>query len=350
MILIFNKFSYSFSVGELLIVSQAIMLFLYGTIINVCISIINIPIKDMDIATLVLQIGLCAIGLIVVLMDRFKGLRSPYMFYMVSGSVIFFLIIIFLTALLRQMPLVWLLDFLFRDINRIKMMIYWAGCSVAAAIAINKQIQGATRATPAVRKVFHIFAVAVYLPGLFYECTFIYLASGVVLGIFGMLEMLRILKIPPLYDCLQKGFDVYRDDKDTGAVALTPIYLLVGCSLPLWLHPAPCDILDSVGFNLLPLTSGVLAIGIGDTVASIVGTTIGKHYWPGTKKTMEGTIGCILSQAIVAYVLINLGFIHVTQYELIRTFSAIIVGSLVEATTTQIDNLVLPLILYLILC
>lgn len=68
-------------------------------------------------------------------------------------------------------------------------MIYWAGCSVAAAIAINKQIQGATRATPAVRKVFHIFAVAVYLPGLFYECTFIYLASGVVLGIFGMLEV-----------------------------------------------------------------------------------------------------------------------------------------------------------------
>lgn len=70
-----------------------------------------------------------------------------------------------------------------------KMVIYCAACSVAAAVAINRQIKGAEKATPAIRKVFHIFAVAVFLPGFLYHCSFIYLASGVVFGIFISLEV-----------------------------------------------------------------------------------------------------------------------------------------------------------------
>lgn len=119
--------------------------------------------------------------------------------------------------------------------------------------------------------------------------------------------MLRILNIPPLGQFLQNGFIVFSDEKDAGLLALTPIYFLAGLSVPLWLHPAPCDITNSAGFNLLPLLSGILSIGIGDSAAATVGTIYGLHKWPGTKKSFEGTAACILSQAIVVAVFLYLG-------------------------------------------
>lgn len=74
---------------------------------------------------------------------------------------------------------------------------------------------------------------------------------------------------------------MFVDEKDAGYIALTPIYLLVSVSAPLWLHPCPCDGNETGGSNLLTLLSGLLTIGIGDTAASVFGTLLGKHRWPG---------------------------------------------------------------------
>jgi dolichol kinase len=89
--------------------------------------------------------------------------------------------------------------------------------------------------------------------------------------------MVRLLKLGSVGESLQQGFLVFADEKDQGGVSLTPLYLLVGCSAPLWLHPSRCTLRAS-----LPMLAGLLSVGAGDTAASVIGFSFGKHKWQGT--------------------------------------------------------------------
>jgi dolichol kinase len=156
--------------------------------------------------------------------------------------------------------------------------------------------------------------------------------------------------VPPLGQALQNGLVIFGDEKDTGIIALTPMYLLAGCALPLWIHPAPCDVTNSATFSLLPLLSGLLTIGIGDTAASIVGSRFGTHHWHGSKKTIEGTIACVVSQLLTICFLIFLDVLKLpTTKDHVKTVVAIIMTSILEAKTDQVDNLALPFVMYLVL-
>lgn len=134
------------------------------------------------------------------------------------------------------------------------------------------------------RKIFHVLIVLAFVPGLIYQCTFLFVASGVALALLVLLELVRIIKLKPFAGILQQAIESFVDEKDAGIVALTPIYLLVGCSLPMWLHPCPCDLTDAAGFELLPLMAGVISVGLGDTAASVVGSKFGRYHWPSTKE------------------------------------------------------------------
>lgn len=130
------------------------------------------------------------------------------------------------------------------------------------------------------RKNFHLLIVLVFVPGLVYQCSLLLVASGMILAVFVLLEAVRLIRLVPFYDVLQQAVLTFVDDKDSGLVALTPIYLLCGCSLPLWLHPCPCDkTTDSAGAELMPLMAGVLSVGIGDAAASVFGSLFGRHKW-----------------------------------------------------------------------
>uniref|UniRef100_A0A182Y430 dolichol kinase n=1 Tax=Anopheles stephensi TaxID=30069 RepID=A0A182Y430_ANOST len=206
------------------------------------------------------------------------------------------------------------------------------------------------RTTTATRKVFHFLIVLVYGPGLWYQCRLLYLASGLMLAVLIVLEMARLIQLAPVANALNGAVNLFIDEKDAGAIALTPIYLLVGCSLPLWLHPVPCDLTDSSGLQMLTLSAGVLSIGIGDTAASVVGYHFGRHKWhASTNKSVEGTVASVVFQAVAVAAAYHLGVIHPTVLRAAYAGVAIIVNALVESRTDQIDNLVLPLVTYLIL-
>lgn len=241
----------------------------------------------------------------------------------------------------------------------------------AVAWQVNRRQQSNTRT----RKIFHFLIVLVYLPSLIYQCSFLFLASGIALAVFIVAETIRVIKLAPFHSILDQAIKSFIDEKDAGLIALTPIYLLVGCSLPLWIHPCPCDLTDSAGFEILPLLAGVISVGFGDTAASIVGSKFGRIPWPceyigiysGGKqvfhasslsfclikidcaKTIEGTLAGILAQAVVLPFLIYFGFVRYTVHVTVKYLIAITASSLVETFTDQVDNLVLPLVMYSLL-
>jgi dolichol kinase len=150
-----------------------------------------------------------------------------------------------------------------------------------------------------------------------------------------LLEYIRAFQIGPLAIYLDQAYEIFVDEKDCGKLILTNIYLLAGASLPLWLTP------DLSQTNSLILLSGVISIGIGDSAASIVGSKYGQIKLPGCSKTLEGTLASILSQTVFIYFCQNLSLGIILSVSL---------ASFAEALTNQVDNIVLPLIMYLSFC
>ncbi|PNF41090.1 hypothetical protein B7P43_G06227 [Cryptotermes secundus] len=348
-ILLLNAAPKSLTYGEASVLIQALILFLFTTAVNLVNTWHNIPVQCVNTATLILQVGILGVLLICAATCMFPDFRTPLPFYGLTLAVIFGFVVPFLHILLQASPILWILQLLLANMPRIWLVTYWAVCSGLAVLAVNVQIQGEQQASTVIRKYFHILAVAVFTPGLIRECCFLYLASGVVLALITALELLRVIHMPPLGEVLEAGFTVFADEKDAGPIALTPIYLLAACSLPLWLYPSICSEEIYVGQHLLPLMSGLLTIGIGDTAASIFGTWIGKTKWEGTRKTKEGTFASILCQMTVILMLIYFGHIPYSGVMLMRATFAVVVTSVLEAKTDQVDNLALPLVMYMLL-
>lgn len=68
---------------------------------------------------------------------------------------------------------------------------YWSVCLLIAIIIITRQILSDSSASTVERKTFHLLSVLVYTPGLIWEPTLLYLASGIIMGLFMMLEVLQ---------------------------------------------------------------------------------------------------------------------------------------------------------------
>ncbi|CAN0520970.1 unnamed protein product [Scytosiphon promiscuus] len=86
------------------------------------------------------------------------------------------------------------------------------------------------------RKMFHLLATAMFLPGLFAsERDFLSLALGVAFGVMLALEFLRCADCPPMAAMLDRYYGRFLDGRDGGVLIVTHLFLLLGCAVPVWL-------------------------------------------------------------------------------------------------------------------
>lgn len=334
----------SFTLGEASIVAQAIIVFLYNCFLKL--PFMNKSKTLDEELSLVLQLGMLAVAVIVLVTYKIPLFRNWILFYLLVAVT---LCAVCVAPINNKQAVTILLNFIFNDIERTAIVGAYIALLASAGMAVTWQIRKNQKGTTRTRKIFHILIVLVFVPGLIYQCQFLYVASTIALAIFIVLETARVIELYPVAGVLQSSISAFIDEKDAGKVALTPIYLLVGCAAPLWIHNSPCDLTGSSASELLPLISGIVSIGIGDTFASIIGSKIGRNKWHNGVKSVEGTLASILAQAAFMYALSFLGYLPLTIRLAAISGVAIISNGLIEALTDQVDNLVLPIVTYNIL-
>ncbi|KAI9434204.1 Fph type histidine kinase [Lactarius indigo] len=181
------------------------------------------------------------------------------------------------------------------------------------------------------RKFFHALAVVMFVPGVAADPAFTHLAFSAAFALFVFAEYVRYFALYPFGAAVHVFMSEFLDSKDTGTAILSHFYLLTGCAGALWFE----------GPSRLLMYTGVLTVGVGDAVASVVGKRVGRYRWsPTTSKTLEGSAGFTISVVAFAWVLRLCGLVE--EFSTVRYGTIIGLGSVLEAMSGQNDNIILP--------
>ena len=131
---------------------------------------------------------------------------------------------------------------------------------------------------------------------------------------------------------------------------LTHLYLLLGCALPLCLTFILLDGGFMNGEHMVFAYSGVIILGIGDTVAALYGKEFGVSLWREGihKKTQEGSNALMLSVTMIYYGSVCYAYPMFSTW-FFMVFLCTIPVAILEGWTSQFDNLVCPIFYFSLL-
>lgn len=194
-------------------------------------------------------------------------------------------------------PFAWLLSFLLSRETRAYLVAYWIACLVVLVPLFALAVDRLAIRTIVARKLFHALVVLMFVPAYFVDAPMLVLSYGVALSVFCLVECARALSLPPFGQRVATFMKAFIDHRDAGRVVLTHSYLLLGCALPLWLSAFSSS--SESGSSALAANAGILALGIGDAMGAVVGSSYGRRRLIGSK-TLEGTLAVLVSIALAS--------------------------------------------------
>ncbi|XP_067945409.1 dolichol kinase-like isoform X2 [Watersipora subatra] len=305
---LFHKFPQTFSFGEGVIICQAtsqIFSYLLQWLMSTG-SISKVEEPPYDFISAILTTSLTIAAVVYILLPTGCG-KSAY--YLVSClGITAALIISSITGHVQRI----VADILSSS-AMVALIIWWMATVAAALVTVMLYNTRDWKVTTVDRKYFHIMAIMIFLPGIFFAPHLTRLASVVAMLLFLALEFVRFMSLPYLGLKLNSWLTPFLDGRqDSGSLILTHIYLLSGCALPLWLTTSS----QLQGQNL-SLFAGIISLGVGDSCASLFGSRFGRLAYP--------------------------------DYGTGRLSWMLLLVAVLESCTLQVDNLVLPLYTYVLL-
>lgn len=294
---------------------------------------------------ILLNIGFIIFSFILVpcyLLVKGKGTLIRYTLIVLGLSVCFARVQALISETSSLDPPTWLIGYILESRQRVDLFMLWlltvTGCVTFSTVW--SKLLGQTNSF--VRKVFHVAICVVFMSGFNQDFEFTKFAAGGMVIIMLFVEMIRAWQLEPFGERLENVCRTLRGGWDNQHLTLSHIYLLVGAFIPFWLIP----VRPETDFNKLLLSSGLIALGVGDTSAAIIGGLFGRTtLHKNSKKTIEGMLANMIAMLLFKLYWIGYtGFLNEYSFAL-----AAISTSLTEAITKSCDNLILPLVMIIFL-
>ncbi|KAJ2646670.1 dolichol kinase [Coemansia sp. RSA 1250] len=243
----------SFTVGETAVIAQGLVLMTIDLVTRR-----NSVSDDQSMYLLILEAaGLCLTLTIVILrqMCSISILLMP-----ILGTVL-------LVALIARVNVIsWAINAVLNEPINYIIVGYWGIIFAGGLVFYNRYWQSTSSklVLHLKRKAFHILAVLLFVPG-FINPPLLHLGFTVALVLFVWVEAIRVLAIEPGASSINQFMSQFTDSRDAGSIITSHFYLLLGCALPVWIGSS----------SVVASLAGVLALGIADTAASLVGISFG---------------------------------------------------------------------------
>lgn len=234
-------------------------------------------------------------------------------------------------------PLHWVTAFISESAYRLTVFKVWVLSSLVIVPLGLTLVAKFVSSVDVKRKLWHFVLFFMVISPMVQDPQLVSVALFGIGGILIVVELLRANNIPPFGAKIAALFASFLDSKDQGEWVTSYIYLVLGVGAPLWM--TNLDITRETSYL------GLITLGFGDSLASLVGRRFGATKWPSSEKSMEGSlafvVGSIIGFGIVDFFVATQG-IELMGCNWINRIVVIILVAGFEGFVTVNDNLFVP--------
>ncbi|KAF7580331.1 putative integral membrane protein [Clavispora lusitaniae] len=231
----------------------------------------------------------------------------------------------------------WLINYITSSEMRVKLLASWVLLLVIAIPVMFLMSSKKVISLNLSRKAWHFMLTgAISYPAMTQEPVFVAIAVSGSVFVFIAIEAVRCTRLTFLGKFLHSQLAHFQDEKDTkGPLNLSYIFLLIGVAIPI--------VYGALIEDLVSLRSyiGVVALGLSDSMASIVGSKFGKQKWKGGNRTLEGTL-TYLVVFLASYGVIDSFILQKEGTNWENIFIVALSGAVLEGAATLNDNVLIP--------